>query len=306
MDELQGISSQTNRSELSRRRLLTVASAAAALLAIPKGTLATSTPRIARPRAKVFYTEAGAGKNVMLLHGWTADSHDWSWQLPVLERRYRTVAVDLRGHGRSEVMPSGTYVPDDYLADIEELISTQYRGQTFILMGHSMGGQIAARLAARRPDLVSAVVSVDGSLGFSADLAPVFQKTVEDLNAGNPGEVAPALFKLFYDASTDPALRRWHARRVQGMPPHVVRESFGPLFLGPDQVGLGLPSERLLRSLTVPFYHVCRDPVQATRMRSWFSHPKSKVDAWRNAGHWIMQDRSDDFTVAATAWIDAL
>src|SRR3984957_5973992 len=88
-------------------------------------------------------TEMGRGKNVMLLHGWTCDSHDWSWQLPLFESKYRVVAADLRGHGRSEVMPSGAYTPADYVADIEALISTKYPGQKFIIVGHSMGGQLA-------------------------------------------------------------------------------------------------------------------------------------------------------------------
>ncbi|UUZ64794.1 alpha/beta hydrolase [Polaromonas sp. P1-6] len=259
------------------------------------------------PTAKLFYTEVGTGKNVMLLHGWTCDSHDWSWQLPVLEEgKYRVVAVDLRGHGRSEVMPSGAYAPADYVADIESLISTKYPGQKFIVMGHSMGAQIAARLAAQRPDLVSAVVSVDGSLGFSDALVPLFQQTVNDLKDGDPGVVGPALFQLFYDAATDPAFKRFHARRLQGMPLHVVRESFGPLFLGAGQVGVGKSSEDFCRTLTMPFYHLCHDPVQANLMRPWFANPKSKVDVWTNAGHWIMQDRKADVNAAVTAWVDAL
>ena len=90
------------------------------------------------------------------------------------------------------------------------------------------------------------------------------------------------------------------------MPLHVVRESFGPLFLGADQVGLGEASAMFCRSLTVPFYHLCRVSAQADRMRPWFLHPKSKVDVWSNAGHWIMQDRKDDVNAAVTAWIDAL
>jgi pimeloyl-ACP methyl ester carboxylesterase len=118
----------------------------------------------AAPRtAELFFTDVGAGENVLLLHGWTCDSHDWSWQLPVLESRYRVVAVDLRGHGSSEVMPPGAYAPADYVADIESLIVTKHPGQRFVLVGHSMGGQIAARLAAIRPDLIRGVVSVAGS-----------------------------------------------------------------------------------------------------------------------------------------------
>lgn len=208
--------------------------------------------------ARLFFTEAGAGKNVLLLHGWTADSTDWLWQLPALERRYRVVAVDLRGHGRSEIMPSGTYAPDDYLADIP------------------------------------------------AEMEPAFSKTAADLQRGDPRSAAAGLFELVYDPATDPAYRRWHARRLLGMPEHVVRESFGPLFQGADQVGLGIQSEIFCRTLSTPVYHLCRDPVQASRMAQWFSHRQSKVDYWSGAGHWIMQDRSAPVNSAVIDWIDAL
>ena len=176
---------------------------------------------------------------MMLLHGWTCHSHDWSWQLPMFETKYRVVAVDLRGHGRSEVMPSGAYSPADYVADIEGVISTKHPGQKFIIVGHSMGGQIAARLAAKPPDLVSAVVSVDGSLGFFGDAAQVFGKTAQDLNINDPGVVAPALFELVYDPATDPAFRRWHARRAQchgtSCASPSVRSSWEPTRSAPDR-----------------------------------------------------------------------
>jgi len=154
---------------------------------------------------------------------------------------------------------------------------------------------------------VAAVVSVDGALGFCGDAsAQLFAKTTDDLQIGDPSAVVSSLFAGVYDPATDPALKRWHARRVQGMPRHVVRESFGPLFFGAGQAGFGEASATFCKSLTVPIYHLCRDPAQADRMRAWFSHAKSKVDVWPNAGHWIMQDRKDDVNAAVAAWIDAV
>ena len=144
------------------------------MAALPDRTVAAGPPV-----ARLFVTESGEGRNVILLHGWTTDSHDWSWQLPALESRYRTIAVDLRGHGRSEVMPSGSYLPADYI-------------------------------------------------------------------------------------------------------------------------------ERFCRQLTTPIYHLCRDQAQAERMRPWFSNPRAKVDVWKDAGHFIMQDRPDDVNAALTGWIDTL
>ena len=99
----------TNAHDFSRRNVLAGAGAAAVAITQGHGGANAST----KSTAKLFATEAGTGKNVMLLHGWTCDSHDWSWQLPLFESKYRVVDADLRGHGRSEVMPSGAYTPAD-------------------------------------------------------------------------------------------------------------------------------------------------------------------------------------------------
>ncbi|WP_321889695.1 alpha/beta fold hydrolase [Paraburkholderia bannensis] len=254
--------------------------------------------------ATLFATDTGAGVSVMFIHGWTCDSNDWMWQLPFFESRFRVIAVDLRGHGRSEVTPQGTYAPSDYVSDIEAFIATRYPGQRFAIVGHSMGAQIAALLAAKRPDLVGAVVSVDGSLGVPDAAAVFLAKTTHDLETGNPGNVVPTLFNLLYARDTDPALKCWHARRAQGMPGHVVRESFGPLYFGENQVGMGAASAVFCQNLTIPFYHLGRDAAQVKLIRPWFSHPKSRVEAWSDTGHWIMQDRKDDVNRAVVAWLD--
>jgi pimeloyl-ACP methyl ester carboxylesterase len=304
---------EANPYKLSRRDVLKLAGAAAAVAITPGARAAIAATPSAKAAstskpaaAKLFMTDVGKGQNVMLLHGWTCDSNDWSWQLPLFQSKYRVIAPDLRGHGHSQVMPSGAYMPADYVADIEKVLAAKYNSQKFVVVGHSMGGQIAARLAPRRPDLVRAVVSVDGSLGFSGKAAQFLKKAAQHLQVDDLDIVVPALFKKIYAPTTEPALKSWHARRVEGMPADVVRESFAPLFEGPGQVGTGEASAKFCRSLTVPFYHMCRDPAQATRMRPWFSHPKSKVDLWPHSGHWIMQDQKEALNAAATAWIDAL
>ena len=288
--------------EISRRNLLKLAGASAAAISLPDAQAKLAQHK----QPHLFYTEVGSGRNVMFIHGWSCDSHDWSWQLPAFESKYHTVAIDLRGHGSSEVTPSGTYKPDDFVTDIETLIATKYKGQKFVLIGHSMGGQIAARLAVKRPDLVSAVVSVDGALGFSDEVGQVFAKTVEGLRSSDPGAATAELFAGAHGPKTDPAFKRWHARRAQSMQAHVLREAFPPLFFGPDQVGIGNASAKFCSTVTVPLYHLCRDPSQAERMRHWFSNPKSKVDVWPNSGHWMMQDSPAEMNASVMQWIDAI
>ncbi len=77
-----------------------------------------------------------------------------------------------------------------------------------------MGGQIAARLAAKRPDMVSAVVSIDGTLGFDCDAAQIFAKTTDDLNAAVTTWI-DAIQDLF--ANVRRALRRWFRLSRQGL-----------------------------------------------------------------------------------------
>lgn len=293
------------RCGMSRRDILNLAAVTVVATGITGGS-AQSVSAQTTKTAKLFHTIRGEGKNIMLLHGWTCDSNDWSWQMGPLESNYRVVAVDLRGHGTSEVMPSGSYLPDDYLADVEALIETEFPGEAFTIIGHSMGAQIAARLSAKRPDLVDAIVSVDGSLGFADALSGLFQDVSNNLVEGELGAIIPSLFDAFYDEETPEAFKIWHARRPLGMAEQAVRESFGPLFLGEGQVGLGANSEKFCKSLTVPFYHMCRIPEQANAMSTWFPNPNSKVELWTEAGHWIGQDRPGDVNEAILNWLNTL
>src|SRR5690606_34760467 len=84
-----------DRSELSRRSLLGFMGATTAATAIGAG-MAIAAPAAAQERraARLFFTDTGNGPDVMLIHGWTCDSHDWSWQLPVFESKYRVIAPD--------------------------------------------------------------------------------------------------------------------------------------------------------------------------------------------------------------------
>jgi len=51
---------------------------------------------------ELLFTDEGGGQAPMLfVHGFACDSHDWSWQLAHFAARFRVIALNLRGHGRS-------------------------------------------------------------------------------------------------------------------------------------------------------------------------------------------------------------
>jgi pimeloyl-ACP methyl ester carboxylesterase len=95
------------------------------------------------------------GAVIVLLHGLGSSGDSWRHVAPLLGRRFRVVAVDLRGHGGSS--RSTDYSFETMRNDVIRLLDA-LGFLAVIAMGHSMGGLVAYLLAATRPDLVRALV----------------------------------------------------------------------------------------------------------------------------------------------------
>ena len=106
------------------------------------------------------YAEGPDNGPVMLLtHGQLTDWRSWNRVLPELSQRYHIFAMDCYGHGRS-AHDSVKYSAKALAADLHQFL-TQVVGDSAIVIGHSSGGLIAARLAADAPDHVRGVVLED-------------------------------------------------------------------------------------------------------------------------------------------------
>lgn len=98
-----------------------------------------------------LYTEVrGRGPTLVLLHGWGLNVRVWDGLATALCDRFRIVAVDLPGHGRSPWLPERSALTEQ-AAQVDEAIGAI--ADEYSLLGWSLGGQIALQLAAaRRPD----------------------------------------------------------------------------------------------------------------------------------------------------------
>jgi pimeloyl-ACP methyl ester carboxylesterase len=112
----------------------------------------------------LVYDDSGPadGPAIVLLHGLSMSRQTWARFVPDLEKRFRVLRLDQRGHGESS-HAKGTYVLDTYLADTVAFIEEVVRGPSF-LVGHSLGGVIAHGVAQTRPDLVTGVLLEDPPL----------------------------------------------------------------------------------------------------------------------------------------------
>ena len=96
---------------------------------------------------------------VLLVHCWMCDRSFWSKQVPVLSTRYRTIAVDLPGHGQATAERENWRVAD-FGEDVAGLIQALDLDNV-VLVGHSMGGPVSLRTAALSGDRIRGVVAVD-------------------------------------------------------------------------------------------------------------------------------------------------
>lgn len=106
-------------------------------------------------------SEAGAGRPIVFIHGLGWDRNLWSHTAQRLSERYRVIAGDSRGHGDTD-KPDGPYSIEMFASDWENLIEALQLGPV-CLVGFSQGGMTAQILAARRPDLVTALCLVSTS-----------------------------------------------------------------------------------------------------------------------------------------------
>lgn len=120
------------------------------------------------PETGLWYLEAGMGPAVVLLHGWGAFKEIWWSTLRALSPHFRVVAFDWPGHGQS---PVGDRFDLDHLAELAAASCVALGLDPIALVGHSMGGNVAARLALAQPTLVKRLALIDAALN-SQYLAP--------------------------------------------------------------------------------------------------------------------------------------
>ncbi len=131
---------------------------------------------------EIYYKDWGSGQPIVFHHGWPLSADDWDAQmLFFVEKGYRVIAIDRRGHGRSSQV-SGGHDMDHYAADVAAVVEHLHL-RNAIHVGHSTGGGEATRYVARYgQDRVAKLVLIDA-------VPPLVVKT-----PANPGGLPMEVF----------------------------------------------------------------------------------------------------------------
>jgi pimeloyl-ACP methyl ester carboxylesterase len=150
----------------------------------------------------------GKGKEVLCVHGITANCRCWDLMASSLAPQHKVIAMDLRGRGLSDRPPSG-YSVENHCRDMLALMDDRGLERT-VLMGHSLGAFISLVFAAKYPQRVDRLILVDGGGKLSAaQMNKVFAGIKPSLD--RLGKVFPDFESYLAILKQTPFLHPWNS-----------------------------------------------------------------------------------------------
>ncbi|AOS61518.1 alpha/beta fold hydrolase [Actinoalloteichus hymeniacidonis] len=209
---------------------------------------------------RLHYVEGGTGEPLLLLGGWPQTWWQWHKVMPALARRYRVIAVDLRGMGGS-TKPEAGYDKKTMAHDIHELI--KHLGlTTATLAGHDIGAMVATAHAAIYPEATTKLVILDVP---HPDETWADMRLLPELDQEVDGTPTPGRYYLWWFAFN----------QVRGLPEQLLAGR-----------------SRILADWL--FDRLAKDPASLDeRSRQIYAHAYSTADAVRAGNSWYQAFPTD-------------
>jgi 3-oxoadipate enol-lactonase len=137
----------------------------------------------------LHYVSYGEGPSVVFLHGLGGTANIWHGVMQAMQQHNHGVALDLRGHGRSQ--GKGKFSIETWSKDVQRLIR-HLELPAVTLVGHSLGSLVAQHVAQTTPDMVDQLVLVGGISYFQPPTADAYRERADVVEANGMDELAEA------------------------------------------------------------------------------------------------------------------
>lgn len=215
---------------------------------------------------EIHYEISGGGDLALVfVHGWCSNLRHWDAQVAHFSERYRTVAVDRRGHGRSEVATDGYDAPT-HAADVAAVMEVGTISEA-VVVGHAGGGPATLALAGSRPELVRAIVLVD------AIISPASTVGDPDDRAGSAlGAMIDRLRQSDGEAALAEIYRGFFTDRAGAAGEQAVADACRtPLTVAAEELrSLAVDTVALARQVAQPVLWLSAAPADQDRLRGLF------------------------------------
>ncbi len=245
--------------------------------------------------------EAGHGPPLVLLHGLGSSRNDWLLQLPAVITRYRTIAVDLRGHGLSP-KPAGPYRIEQMAADVAQLL-VRLDAHPAHVLGISLGGAVALQVALDFPHLARSLLLVNTAARLVSDQwrqRLMGLRRVAGVYLYGMDRVAEGVALRLFPRPEQAALRRETAQRLASNDLQAYRATLWAVARFDVRARLG--------EIDCPTLVVAGDqdntvPLAAKRLLAE-RIPHSRLEIIANSGHATPVDQPEAFNRAALRFLE--
>lgn len=241
---------------------------------------------------RLHATEAGDGPPLALLHGLFGQGQNLREVQRRLAERFRVVALDLRNHGASQHAPGMGYATQ--AADVAETLSA-LKALPCTLLGHSMGGKAAMRLALDRPEAVSGLVVVD----IAPAPYPLHFRAYVDAMRALPME--PGFTRGHADAALapvvpEPRVRAFLLQNFRTGSPPAWRFGLDEIAAGLEEIAAWEPGGRSYGGPATFIAGQRSDYIRpAHRAAALAQFPAARFVTVPDAGHWVHAENLPGF-----------
>jgi len=175
-------------------------------------------------KVRIYYEVSGDGPPLVLIHANPYDHRLWTYQIQTFSQMYRTIAVDIRGYGRSD-KPETPFSLRDMADDVLDVCAQE--GVTrAVFAGVSVGSGMALLIGLDQPEMVQAAILVGGSSGGANDVTG----RVKGYTTGMPEYHLTHMTELFAPGFFDTVTGRWVKKLFTDTSKHLSGKCIAEIF----------------------------------------------------------------------------
>jgi len=241
---------------------------------------------VSKDGVRIAYSVYGKGEPALVfVHGWCGDRSVWQKQAPYFAKKYKVVALDLAGHGRSGRQRQA-YTQEAFGEDVAAVVNA-VKADKVILIGHSMSGTIILEANRLLKGKISGLIAIDTLENFEYIATPEDKiKYIEPLKKDFVKNSAPFMRDMF-TKDADPKLVELVVRNVSRSNPEIAINTMEYYF--------DTPIIPLLSDVDVPLWCLSSD-LWTTYPEINSKHLKSyHLRVMPGVGHFLMIEAPDEF-----------
>ena len=247
--------------------------------------------------------EEGSGPPILLVHGLGADHTVWNAQIAPLSKRFRVLAPDLRGHGRSPFPPGSTLSFAEIIADLERALAERDLGNAHVV-GLSAGAFVGLSWAVRAPSRFRSLILCGGATHCDAHSRAVARSWADTYRDEGPDAFVLRLVKDLYA----PEWIEGHMDAVDRLRSDVKGKDYrGAMLWGASIASYDLRGRLSKMAVPTLVLHGMDDRVvdasHARLLRQTIQGTQVKLFAL--TGHMVPVERPEECAVAIRDWVEA-